>query len=264
MNRLDSEVALRGLLPSREKAKAAICAGLVLVNGREERRPSRMVGDGDALSLLEGAEPFYVGRGSFKLLKALDFFGIPIGGMRCLDVGASTGGFTQVLLERGASLVYAIDVGTGQLAQALRHDRRVISLERTDFRTLSREQAGAFDFACVDVSFISLKLILPNLYSLLKEESGAVCLVKPQFEAGPHRVKKGVVKEPRIQAEVIAELFSAAREMGFHICGITHSPICGGEGNIEYLMNIRKGICNAEVQVQPAEIVRLAWEDLKG
>ena len=262
MERLDQALVRRGLLPSREKAKAAICEGAVLVNGREERRPSRAVRESDALSLLDTSALHYVGRGSAKLLKALDVFGIPIAGLRCLDVGASTGGFTQVLLERGASLVTAVDVGTGQLARPLREDPRVVNLERTDFRTLTQSQIGQVDFACADVSFISLKHILPHLAALLGEESHAVCLLKPQFEAGPQRVKKGIVKDPHTHVLVIEEVAAAARQAGFQLCGMTYSPIRGGEGNIEYLLHIFNGTYNQPVP-QAEDAVRLAWEEFR-
>ena len=262
MDRLDRDLVRRAFFPSREKAKAAICAGMVLVNGQEERRPSCVVEEHDVLSLREGAGISYVGRGSFKLLKALDFFELEVAGLRCLDVGASTGGFTQVLLERGALQVYSIDVGSGQLARLLKEDPRVVSMEQTDFRTLSRERVGAVEFACVDVSFISLRLILPNLYSLLNEGSSAVCLLKPQFEAGPRRAKKGIVKDIRIHDQVMEEIILAIQGNGFKYCGATHSPICGGDGNIEYLLHIFKGISSDEIVPQPAEVVRKAWKDL--
>jgi len=262
MARLDLELVRRGLLPSREKAKSAICEGAVLVNGREEHRPSRAIAESDTLSLDATRALHYVGRGSLKLLKALDLFEISVAGLCCLDIGASTGGFTQVLLERGASLVYAVDVGTGQLAQALQEDPRVINLERTDFRTLMQAQVGAIDFACVDVSFISLKLILPHLFALLQEGSHAVCLLKPQFEAGPQRVKKGIVKDARVHEKVIDDICKAACQAGFQICGITHSPIRGGEGNIEYLVHACKGIYSCPIP-PPAEIVKLAWEEFR-
>jgi len=250
-----------GLLPSREKAKAAIFEGAVRVNGQIETRPSRNVAPDDTLSLDKTEAVRHVGRGSLKLLKALDAFEISVAGLCCLDVGASTGGFTQVLLERGALSVYAVDVGTGQLAQSLRKDPRVTNLEWTDFRTLTQSQIIAVGFACVDVSFISLRLILPRLFALLEEESHAVCLLKPQFEAGPHRLKKGIVKDPSIHVTVIEEILAVTRQIGFQVCAMTHSPIRGGEGNIEYLMHIFKGIYEQSIP-SAAEIVRLAWEDL--
>ena len=262
MERLDQALVRRGLLPSREKAKAAICAGAALVNGREERRPSRAVAENDALSLRDTPALHYAGRGSVKLLKALDVFGIPVAGLRCLDIGASTGGFTQVLLERGASLVYAVDVGTGQLAQPLREDPRVVNLEQTDFRALTQSRLGQVDFACADVSFISLTHILPGLAILLKEKSHAVCLLKPQFEVGPQRVRKGIVKDPRAHVSALDTVATAASQAGFQLCGVTHSPIRGGAGNIEYLLHIFNGIYNQPVP-RAEDAVRLAWEEFR-
>jgi len=262
MERLDQGLVRRGLLPSREKAKAAIQEGAVRVNGLEERRPSRAVTEEDTLSLENASALRYVGRGSMKLLKALDVFGISVAGLRCLDIGASTGGFTQVLLERGASRVAAVDVGAGQLAQSLREDSRVVNLEQTDVRALTQSQVGQVDFVCADVSFISLRHILPHLAALLKEESHAVCLLKPQFEVGPGRVKKGIVKDPGAHVSAIEEAADSARQAGFQLCGITHSPIRGGEGNIEYLLHIYSGTYNQFVP-RTEETVRLAWEEFR-
>jgi len=179
-----------------------------------------------------------------------------------MDVGASTGGFTQLLLERGAEKVCAIDVGTGQLAQSLRAEPRVSNLEKTDFRSVTPEQAGAPDFACVDVSFISLKLILPNLFNLLNEDGQAVCLLKPQFETGAP-VKHGVVKDPRVQARAIREVGDAARREGFSVRGLTLSPIAGGAGNIEFLLYLSKCGNTTDKLTSINEIVKLAWEELK-
>jgi 23S rRNA (cytidine1920-2'-O)/16S rRNA (cytidine1409-2'-O)-methyltransferase len=265
MERLDQALARRGLLPTRAKAKAAILEGAALVNGLEERRPSRMVTEADALSLRDSPTLRYASRGGAKLRKALDLFEIPVLGLRCLDIGASTGGFTQVLLERGASLVYAVDVGTAQLAQPLREDPRVLNLERTDFRRLSSAQIAPVAFACADVSFISLKHILPRLPAFLQEGSHALCLLKPQFEVGPQRVRKGIVKEPRAHVTAIREVAEAARQAGLRVCGLTHSPIRGGAGNIEYLLHIFNGTRNQEMPQMPRaeDVVRLAWEELR-
>lgn len=255
--RLDLALVQRGLLPSRERAKQEILAGMVQVNGREVRKPSHEAAEGDAITLQ--AVQDYVGRGYLKLQKALDLFGIDVAGMACMDVGASTGGFTQLLLERGARTVHAIDVGTGQLAQRLRDDARVINMEQTDFRRVTREQVGTPDFACVDVSFISLRLILPQLYDLLHESGQAVCLLKPQFETGAP-VKHGVVKDRKVHERVISALCDAAGRAGFVCCGLTHSPLTGGNGNIEFLLHLAK---EGASRLPPAdEVVRAAWDAL--
>jgi len=181
-----------------------------------------------------------VSRGALKLLHALDSFEIDVSGLRCLDAGASTGGFTQVLLERGAAQVIAVDVGTAQLARALLEDPRVVSMERTDIRSL---EIPPVDFTSADLSFISLKLVLPRLYILLKSGGGAVCLLKPQFEAGPgHRDKRGVVRDPKVHARVVDEVGAAAERAGFMRAGLVRSPIAGGDGNIEFLLYLRKGV----------------------
>jgi len=265
--RLDQALVYRGLLPSRERAKAVIQAGEVLVNGREARKPSLDVTDGDVISLRKNHD--YVGRGYLKLHKALDTFAIDVAGKACMDVGASTGGFTQLLLERGAAKVYAIDVGTGQLAQSLKADPRVVNLEKTDFRSVTPAQVGAPGFACVDVSFISLKLILPNLHHLLGENGRAVCLLKPQFETGAP-VKHGIVRDPREHIRVIREVCGAARREGLAVRGLTHSPIAGGEGNIEYLLLLSRNdknadnlLSNHDNDLSINEIVHSAWKDLK-
>jgi len=236
--RLDFALAQRGLCSSRERAKAAIMAGLVSVNGKSERKPSRMIAESDVLALSEDKSLRYVSRGALKLLHALEEFSIDVTGLRCLDVGASTGGFTQVLLERGAAHVTAVDVGTAQLAQALREDARVLSLEQTDIRALEAEPVS---FACVDVSFISLKLVLPKLFELLDAGGCAVCLVKPQFEVGPGVVSKsGVVKDAKMQLRALEEVIAAAEQIGFTPMGTTRSPITGGAGNAEFLLCLKK------------------------
>ena len=274
--RLDLALVHCALLPSRERAKAAILAGDVTVNGKEATKPGLDVSEGDVVSLRKNHD--YVGRGYLKLQKALDAFAIDVTGRSCMDVGASTGGFTQLLLERGAAKVHAIDVGTGQLAQSLKTDPRVSNLEKTDFRSITREQVGAPDFAGVDVSFISLKLILPNLFALLGDGGRAVCLLKPQFETGAP-VKHGIVKNPKEHIRVITEVCDAARREGFAICGLTHSPIAGGEGNIEFLLHLSKNdpvgaallrtlVAQKQLPTETSEtviscIVKSAWEDLK-
>ena len=262
--RLDQTLVYRGLLPSRERAKAAILAGEVTVNGAEERKPSREIHDADALALRETHS--YVGRGYLKLRKALDVFAIDVAGKVCMDIGASTGGFTQLLLERGAAKVYAIDVGTGQLAASLRDDPRVVGLEKTDFRAVTAEQVGPCEFACADVSFISLQRILPNLHALLGENGRAVCLIKPQFEVGSP-VKHGIVKDPKEHIRVIGEVIRAARGMGFTCLDLTYSPIAGVDGNIEYLLFLSKNDNpekNNDKYLSINDIVNQAWKELRG
>jgi len=265
--RLDQTLVHCGFLPSRERAKAVVLAGDVTVNGRQACKPSLDIAEGDVISLRKNHD--YVGRGYLKLQKALDLFTIDVAGQSCMDVGASAGGFTQLLLERGAAKVYAVDVGTGQLAQSIKANPRVINLEKTDFRSLTPEQVGAPDFASVDVSFISLRLIFPNLFALLRDDGQAVCLLKPQFETGAP-VKHGIVKNPREHARVIAEVCDTAWREGFAICGLTHSPIAGGEGNIEFLLHLSKNDPVGAAFLPPetsetviSSIVKSAWEDLK-
>ena len=258
--RLDLALVRCGLVPSRERAKAAILAGEVSTNGLVRCKPGHEVSEDDAISLLK--EHSYVGRGYLKLQKALEVFSIAISGQICMDIGASTGGFTQLLLQRGAQKVFAIDVGTGQLADILKADPRVVNLEKTDFRTLKKEQIDLCGFACADVSFISLKLILPHLFSLLEETGQAVCLVKPQFETGKS-VKHGIVKDAKTQIRVLEEICDAARLSGFACRGLTHSPITGGEGNIEFLLHLARGEKSPDAAIDIQQAVRLAWEELK-
>ena len=234
--RLDVALVERGLMESRQKAQATIMSGLVYVNGQRSDKPGAAVAL-DAVIEVRGNPLRYVSRGGLKLEKAMASFPISLKGAVCADIGASTGGFTDCMLQNGADKVYAVDVGYGQLAWKLRSDERVVCLERTNARYLSREQIPeALDFASVDVSFISLKLILPPLRALLKESGEAVCLVKPQFEAGREKVgKKGVVRDAAIHREVLEQFLVHAAESGFSVRGLTWSPIRGPEGNIEYL-----------------------------
>ena len=234
--RLDVALVERGLMESRQKAQATIMSGLVYVNGQRSDKPGAAVAL-DAVIEVRGNPLRYVSRGGLKLEKAMASFPISLKGAVCADIGASTGGFTDCMLQNGADKVYAVDVGYGQLAWKLRSDERVVCLERTNARYLSREQIPeALDFASVDVSFISLKLILPPLRALLKESGEAVCLVKPQFEAGREKVgKKGVVRDAAVHREVLEQFLVHAAESGFAVRGLTWSPIRGPEGNSEYL-----------------------------
>lgn len=241
--RLDIVLFERGFAESREKAKALIMSGIVYVNDQKEIKAGRDIKPLDAIEV-RGSALKYVSRGGLKLEKAMQSFPISLEGSVCMDIGASTGGFTDCMLQNGAVKVYSIDVGYGQLAWKLRSDERVVNLERTNFRYVTREQIpDEVDFASVDVSFISLKLILPVMYQLLKDGGEAVCLIKPQFEAGRENVgKKGVVRDPLVHESVINAITEFAVSQKFQVLGLEHSPVKGPEGNIEYLMHIKK--CN--------------------
>lgn len=243
--RLDSTLFARGLAESREKAKAYIMSGIVFVNNQKADKPGMPVKDTDQIEV-RGTGLKYVSRGGLKLEKAVNAFALNLSDKICADIGASTGGFTDCMLQNGAAKVYAIDVGYGQLDWKLRTDSRVVNLERTNFRYVTAEQVpDLLDFASVDVSFISLTKILPVLHTLLKEGAEAVCLIKPQFEAGREKVgKKGVVRDPVVHKEVIESLLSFAPAVGFSVLHLSFSPIRGPEGNIEYLLHIRKDTAN--------------------
>ncbi|MFD0958721.1 TlyA family RNA methyltransferase [Paenibacillus chungangensis] len=235
--RIDVLLVERGYFESREKAKKALMAGLVLVND-ETVDKSGMKVPRDAHIKVKGALHPYVSRGGLKLEKAVKSFGIQLTGVTMLDIGASTGGFTDCALQHGAAHVYAIDVGYNQLDWSLRQDDRVTVMERTNFRYMKPDmlQGPNPTFASIDVSFISLKLILPALSGLLQRESGVVALIKPQFEAGREKVgKSGVVREPAVHKEVIKTVTQAAAQLGYLLQDLTFSPITGGEGNIEFL-----------------------------
>ena len=240
-NRLDILLAEQGLAPSRERAKALIMAGVVFVKGEKVDKAGAMVPDGAEIRVAGGELP-YVSRGGLKLQKAIEAHHLDLTGFVCADIGASTGGFSDCMLQHGASRVYAIDVGYGQLAWKLRTDSRVVNLERTNIRYVTEEQIPEpLDFGSVDVSFISLTLVLPVLHRFLKEGGEGVCLVKPQFEAGKGKVgKKGVVREPEIHLEVLRKIYAFCGELGLSVLGAHFSPIKGPEGNIEYLFYFRK------------------------
>ena len=239
--RLDVLLVERGLLDSRQKAQANIMAGLVFVNGQLVDKPGTAVAEDAPVEVRGHALP-YVSRGGLKLEKAMRTFPITLAGRTCADIGASTGGFTDCMLQNGAAKVYAVDVGYGQLDWKLRSDPRVVCLERTNARYLDRQQIpDELDFASIDVSFISLKLIFPALYGLLRQGGEIACLIKPQFEAGREKVgKKGVVRDPKVHLEVLEGFLTHAKENHFTVLGVTYSPIRGPEGNIEYLGYLRK------------------------
>ena len=234
--RLDVAMVEQGLAESRQKAQAIIMAGQVYVNGQKVDKAGAPVTE-DAAIEVRGKTLRYVSRGGLKLEKAMQLWPITLKGFICADIGASTGGFTDCMLQNGAEKVYAVDVGYNQLDWRLRSDPRVVCMERTNARYLTGEQIPEpLDFFSVDVAFISLRLILPPMRPLVREGAQAVCLVKPQFEAGREKVgKKGVVRDPAVHLEVLEHFLDHAREAGFSVKDITFSPITGPEGNIEYL-----------------------------
>lgn len=239
--RIDVLLFERGLAPSREKARTLIMAGSVYVNNQKFDKPGDTVSD-DAEIEVRGSTLKYVSRGGLKLEKAMQLFPIDLNGKICMDIGASTGGFTDCMLQNGAQKVYSVDVGYGQLAWQLRQDPRVVNLERTNARYLTREQVPEeIDFFSVDVSFISLRIILPAVRPLLMDGGLAVCLIKPQFEAGREKVgKKGVVRDRAVHEEVVETICRFAVENGYSVLGLTFSPVKGPEGNIEYLVYLEK------------------------
>ncbi|MCR4922550.1 MAG: TlyA family RNA methyltransferase [Lachnospiraceae bacterium] len=240
--RLDLLLVKRGYCASREKAKAVIMSGAVYVNGQKEDKAGSTFLEEDIKIEVRENPLKYVSRGGLKLEKAISEFKLDLRELVCMDIGASTGGFTDCMLQNGAKRVYSIDVGHGQLDWKLRNDERVVCLEKTNFRYISSEQvAEPIDFASVDVSFISLSKILPVAYPMLKDQGRMVCLIKPQFEAGRDKVgKKGVVRERKTHNEVIDSVISMCIDTGFFVKGLTYSPIKGPEGNIEYLIYLLK------------------------
>lgn len=245
--RLDVLLVNRGLVESREKAKAVIMTGNVFVNDQREDKAGQKFPE-DVYIEIRGKKLKFVSRGGYKLDKALQVFPICLGDCVCMDVGSSTGGFTDCMLQNGARFVYAVDVGTNQLAWKLRQDERVRAMEQTNIRYVTPEDIGeAVDFVSIDVAFISLTKVLLPVWELMKEDASMVCLIKPQFEAGREKVgKKGVVRDKDVHEEVIHSVISYARSLGFLICGLDYSPIRGPEGNIEYLLYIKKGTTNEE------------------
>ncbi len=240
--RLDQLVFDLGYTDSRERAKTTIMSGHVFVNGQRADKPGMPVAPDAAVEVRGDALPF-VSRGGFKLDKALKVFPVDPDGKVCIDCGASTGGFTDVLLQHGAARVYAVDVGYGQLAWKLRNDERVINLERTNLRYVTEEQIPEpVDLAVMDVSFISIKLVLPAVKRLLKPDADLICLIKPQFEAGREEVgKKGVVRDERVHKEVVNGILQFAPTVGLSVMGLDFSPVKGPEGNIEYICYMKNG-----------------------
>ena len=237
--RLDQLVVERGLAPSRERARALVLAGRVSVDGRVQTKAGAPVDTTAAIALVEPDHP-YVGRGGVKLAHALDTFGIAVEGREALDIGASTGGFTDVLLQRGTARVVALDVGHGQIDWGLRTDPRVIVIEHFNARRLTlADLPGPVDLVTIDVSFISLRQILPAVPGVLRPAADVVALVKPQFEAGRAEVRKGVIHDAAVHARVLDEVAAAAREVGLTPVASTPSPITGAKGNVEFLLHLR-------------------------
>ncbi len=270
--RLDVLLVKKGLAPSREKAKAVIMAGSVYVDGQKEDKAGSVFDEEGAQIEVRGHALPYVSRGGLKLEKALKVFPITLTDKICMDIGASTGGFTDCMLQNGAAKVYSVDVGYGQLDWKLRQDERVVCMEKTNFRYMTPEDIqDVLDFASVDVSFISLDKILTPAYALLKEQGEMVALIKPQFEAGREKVgKKGVVRDSKVHEEVIAKIVRHADEVSFEVLDLSYSPIRGPEGNIEYLIHLKKNpdrVIDSDIlavfEKKIREIVEDAHQDLE-
>ena len=260
--RLDQLVFDLGLAESRERAKTTVMSGLVFVNGQRADKPGMQVSP-DVNVEVKGTALPYVSRGGLKLEKALKVFPIDVNDKVCIDCGASTGGFTDVLLKNGAAKVYSVDVGYGQLAWSLRNDERVVNMERTNIRYISSELIPEpLDICVMDLSFISLKLVLPAVCALLKDNAQLVCLIKPQFEAGREEVgKKGVVRDKAVHLSVIESVLSFAPTVGMTVMGLDFSPIKGPEGNREYLCYMKKGVQEAG-PIDVAAVVEASHESL--
>ena len=263
--RLDVLLVKQGLAESREKAKAIIMSGIVYVDGQKEDKAGTTF-DEKARVEVRGAVLKYVSRGGLKLEKAMTHFGVELNGKVCMDVGASTGGFTDCMLQNGAVKVYSVDVGHGQLAWKLRNDPRVVCMEKTNIRYVTPDDIGdPVEFSSIDVSFISLTKVLGPVKELLTEDGQIVCLIKPQFEAGREKVgKKGVVREKSTHLEVIETVISFAKAIGFQILEPEYSPIKGPEGNIEYLLHLQNNGSGEEeeLSVSPKDVVEAAHREL--
>lgn len=256
--RLDVLLVNKGLFESREKARSSIMAGVVFVAGNKEDKPGLKVDIESEIMIKENVHP-YVSRGGLKLEKAIKVFNIDLKGKTAMDIGASTGGFTDCMLKNGAAKVFAVDVGYGQLAWQLRNDERVVCMERTNIRYVVREQIGALvDFASVDVSFISLKKVIPVAIKLMTDEGELMCLIKPQFEAGRDKVgKHGVVRDPKVHEDVIKDIIAFVLETGLKVKGLDFSPIKGPEGNIEYLIYLSKKEGNIDLENLYTEVSKV-------
>ena len=263
--RLDVLLVEQGHAENRTKAQAIIMSGLVYVDGQKADKPGISYEETVDIEVRTGGCP-YVSRGGLKLEKALRDFGVKPEGYVCSDSGASTGGFTDCLLQQGARKVFAIDVGYGQLDWKIRSDPRVVVMERTNVRYVTPEQLGEpLDLSVIDVSFISLRIVLPVIKTFLKSTGQVLCLIKPQFEAGKEKVgKKGVVRDPAIHKEVLDGFVQLAGETGFTILGLTFSPVKGPEGNIEFLAHLTLDAEKTGIQPDTKQVVSLAHETLKG
>ena len=266
--RLDVLLVKQGLAESREKAKALIMSGIVYVDGDKEDTAGTAFPETSVIEV-RGNTLKYVSRGGLKLEKAMTHFDVTLMGKVCMDVGSSTGGFTDCMLQNGAVKVYAVDVGHGQLAWKLREDKRVVCMEKTNIRYVTPEDIGdPIEFSSIDVSFISLTKVLGPVKNLLKEDGEIVCLIKPQFEAGREKVgKKGVVREKSVHLEVIEAVIQYALSIGFSVLHLEFSPIKGPEGNIEYLLHLKN--CQLEglsptMEADPERVVAEAHEQLSG
>lgn len=262
--RLDVLVFERGFADSREKAKAIIMSGEIFVDNQKADKCGQSYDENVNIEF-RGKAPKYVSRGGLKLEKAIDRFNLDLTGRITMDIGASTGGFTDCMLQNGAEKVYSIDVGYGQLAWKLRNDTRVVNLERTNMRNVTSEQVpDSIDFFSIDVSFISLKLLLPVARKLLSDNAEAVCLIKPQFEAGREKVgKKGVVRDPAVHAEVVQGIYDFCLENGYSVLNLDYSPIKGPEGNIEYLIHLKKSDSpESFVNITPEALVAESHKEL--
>ena len=261
-DRLDVLLVKRGLAESREKAKAVIMSGIVYVDGQKEDKAGQTFADTANIEV-RGSTLKYVSRGGLKLEKAMECVDVSVKDKVCMDIGASSGGFTDCMLQNGAKKVYAVDVGHGQLAWKLRNDTRVVVMEKTNIRYVKPEDIGeSIDFASIDVSFISLSKVLPAAYNLLSERGEIVALIKPQFEAGREKVgKKGVVREKSTHIEVIQNCFAYAKENGFFVRELEFSPVKGPEGNIEYLYHlVKSGDVDSDIDIEA--VVNTAHEKL--
>ena len=261
--RLDVLVTKKGLAPSREKAKALIMAGEIFVNGQREDKPGASFPEEGTEITLHGNPLPYVSRGGLKLAKAMEVFPISLTGKICMDVGASTGGFTDCMLQNGAAKVYSVDVGYGQLAWKLRQDPRVVCMEKTNIRYLLPDQIEEpAEFVSIDVSFISLTKVLEPVRALMTETGSLVCLIKPQFEAGREQVgKKGVVRDPAVHLQVIGKVAAYAETLALTPRGLDYSPVKGPEGNIEYLLYLTRE-AGDPVTLRPKEVVAAAHDAL--
>lgn len=264
--RIDLLLVEKGFFETREQAKRAVMAGLVFNGEKRIDKPGMKI-DSESVITVKGSKMKYVGRGGLKLQRAIEYFKLNLEGMTAIDIGASTGGFTDCMLQNGANKVYAVDVGYNQLAWKLRQDERVVVMERLNFRYANPEdfEEDKPAFATIDVSFISLRNILPKLTEIIEKEGFVVALVKPQFEAGREEVgKKGIVREAKTHIRVLLEMVDFSRQLGYSICGLTYSPITGGDGNIEFLLLLQwTGTGEVLESLNPEQVVAEAHEQLK-